>query len=142
MLDLSQLDLSPNLWLYINFDCNLSCSYCMAKSTPTAPRRMLGLTNVRRLVDQAAALGFRDLFFTGGEPFLLAQIYDMLAYASAHVRTTVMTNGTPLHGRRLDRLCAIASENLRVQVSLDGGRPEEHDAYRGQWAWARTVASI
>jgi hypothetical protein len=27
-------------------------------------------------------------------------------------------------------------------VSLDGGRPEEHDAYRGQGSWEKTVEGI
>jgi MoaA/NifB/PqqE/SkfB family radical SAM enzyme len=141
-MDLSQSPLSPKLWLFTNFDCNLRCSYCVTKSNPTVPRRALGLTNVRQLVDEAVALGFRDLFFTGGEPFILDDIYEMLAYASARVNTMVLTNAVLLSGKRLDRLCAIANENLRVQVSLDGGGPEEHDAYRGQGTWARTVTSI
>jgi MoaA/NifB/PqqE/SkfB family radical SAM enzyme len=134
--------LSPKLWLYTNFDCNLSCSYCVTKSTPTTPRRALGLNNVRQLVDEAATLGFRDVFLTGGEPFILDEIYEALAYSSARLRTTVLTNALLLSEKRLDRLCLIANENLRVQVSLDGGRPEEHDAYRGRGTWNRTVASI
>jgi MoaA/NifB/PqqE/SkfB family radical SAM enzyme len=49
--------LSPKLWLYTNFDCNLRCSYCVAESTPTARRRALGLANAQRLVDEAVVLG-------------------------------------------------------------------------------------
>lgn len=142
MVDGSQSSLSPNLWLYTNFDCNLSCPYCVTRSTPTAPRLALGLNNVLRVVDEAVALGFHDLFFTGGEPFMLDELYEMLAYASARVRTTVLTNAVLLRGRRLDRLSSIANGNLRVQVSLDGSRPEEHDPYRGEGTWARTVTGI
>ena len=130
------------LWLYTNYDCNLTCSYCVAESSPSAPRRALGLGKVRHLVDEAFDLGFTDIFFTGGEPFLLDDIYDMLAYASARVRTTVLTNAMLLRGRRLEKLAAIANDNLIVQVSLDGGRPDDHDAYRGQGSWAKTVAGI
>lgn len=130
------------LWIYTNFDCNLRCSYCVAESTPSAPRRAIGLETAVRVVDEALALGFEDIFFTGGEPFILDEIYEMLAYASARARTTVLTNGMLFNGRRLERLCAIRSENLTVQVSLDGGRAEDHDAYRGAGTWARTVAGI
>jgi MoaA/NifB/PqqE/SkfB family radical SAM enzyme len=130
------------LWLYTNYDCNLRCSYCVAKSSPNAPRRALGLANIQRLVAEAVELGFSDIFFTGGEPFILNDIYDMLAYASARVKTTVLTNAMILRGPRLDKLCAIANDNLIVQVSLDGGRPEHHDAYRGQDSWAKTVEGI
>ncbi len=130
------------LWIYTNYDCNLRCTYCVAKSSPTAPRRALGLANVQRLVDEAVALGFSDIFFTGGEPFLLPDIYAMLAYSSARVRTTVLTNAMLLHGVRLEKLVAIANPKLIIQVSLDGGRAEDHDAYRGKGAWAKTVEGI
>ena len=85
--------LLEKLWLYTNFDCNLVCSYCVSESTPTAPRRPLGLARVRKLVDEACALGFKKLLLTGGEPFLLEDIYDMLEYASARLDTTILTNG-------------------------------------------------
>jgi MoaA/NifB/PqqE/SkfB family radical SAM enzyme len=94
------------------------------------------------LVDEAVELGFSDVFFTGGEPFILNEMYDMLAYSSARVRTTVLTNGMLLRGRRLDKLCEIDNDNLNLQVSLDGGRPEHNDAYRGKGSWAKTVDSI
>jgi MoaA/NifB/PqqE/SkfB family radical SAM enzyme len=93
-------------------------------------------------VDEALVLGFNRLFLTGGEPFMLEAIYDMLAYASSHVDTTVLTNAMLLRGKRLERLAAIANEKLTVQVSLDGARREHHDAYRGRGTWARTVEAI
>ena len=134
------------LWVYTNYDCNLKCSYCVAKSGPTAPRRALGLANVQRLVDEAVSLGFGDVFFTGGEPFILEDIYDMLAYSANRVKTTVLTNAMLLRGMRLEKLVAtaksVSTENLIVQVSLDGGRPEDHDAYRGKGSWEKTVEGI
>ncbi len=130
------------LWIYTNYDCNLRCTYCVAKSSPNAPRRAIGLANARQLVDEAVALGFEHIFFTGGEPFILPDIYAMLAHSSARVPTTVLTNAMLLRGTRLERLIAIANDNLIVQVSLDGGRAEDHDAYRGKGAWEKTVVGI
>jgi MoaA/NifB/PqqE/SkfB family radical SAM enzyme len=130
------------LWIYTNYDCNLRCSYCVAKSGPNVPRRAIGLANVKRLVDEAITLGFEHVFFTGGEPFLLNDIYEMLAYSSARIRTTVLTNAMLLRGARLERLKVINNDNLIVQVSLDGGRPEDHDAYRGAGAWAKAVEGM
>ncbi len=130
------------LWIYTNYDCNLKCSYCVAKSSPNAPRRALSLPIVKQLVDEAMALGFTDVFFTGGEPFILNNIYEMLAYSSARVKTTVLTNAMLLRGARLDRLCAVANDHLIVQVSLDGARAEHHDYYRGTGSWAKTVEGL
>ena len=97
---------------------------------------------MRRLIDDAAQLGFVHAFFTGGEPFLLPDIYDMLAYASARMQTTVLTNAMLLNGPRLQKLVSVANESLIVQVSLDGGRAEDHDAYRGAGSWSRAVEGI
>ena len=130
------------LWIYTNYDCNLKCSYCVAKSGPKVPRRALGPERVRRLVDEAVDLGFEQVFFTGGEPFLLEDIHDMLAYSSSRIKTTVLTNAMLLRGRRLEQLCDVANPNLIVQVSLDGGRPEDHDAYRGPGTWQKTLDGI
>jgi MoaA/NifB/PqqE/SkfB family radical SAM enzyme len=133
------------LWLYTNYDCNLKCSYCVAKSGPNVPRRALGLDNVKRLVDESVELGFEHVFFTGGEPFLLNEIYEMLEYSSARIKTTVLTNAILLRGARLEKLRAvagIANDNLIVQVSLDGGRAEDHNFYRGAGAWEKAVEGI
>jgi MoaA/NifB/PqqE/SkfB family radical SAM enzyme len=140
------------LWIYTNYDCNLRCSYCVAKSGPNVSRRAIGLSNAKRLVDEAVALGFDHIFFTGGEPLLLNDIYDMLAYSAARVKTTLLTNAMLLKQNvsgtnmtRLDKLCAVAQDagdNFVVQVSLDGGRPEDHDAYRGTGSWTKTVEGI
>ncbi len=130
------------LWIYTNYDCNLRCSYCVAKSSPNAPRRGIGINNVRQLVDEAAELGFEHVFFTGGEPFLLPDIYDMLAYASARVPTSVLTNAMLIRGPRLEKLIAIRNPNLILQVSVDGGEPEHHDAYRGKGSWAKAIEGI
>ena len=130
------------LWIYTNYDCNLRCSYCVAKSSPNTSRRALGLENVKRVVDEALNLDFKEIFLTGGEPFLLKEIYEMTAYASEKLPTTVLTNGMLMKGSRLEKLCAVANDNLIIQVSLDGGTAEDHEAYRGKGTWAKTIEGI
>src|SRR5260370_5780428 len=48
--------LGSRLWLYTNFDCNLRCDYCCVRSSPSAPRRALGLDHVQRIAGEAAPL--------------------------------------------------------------------------------------
>lgn len=134
--------LQLKLWLYTNYDCNLSCSYCVAESSPRAPRRSLDLETIQQLVDEALELGFDQVFFTGGEPMLLEEIYAMLDYSARRINTTLLTNGMLLKGKRLERLGTVSRERLAVQVSLDGSQPEYHDPYRGTGSWAKTVEGI
>ena len=141
----SQKTFSWKLWLYTNFHCNLRCTYCVAESTPTAAPRTLPLATVRQLVDEAVALGFQRLYLTGGEPLILDDIYEMIAYACDRVPTTVLTNAMLLTGRRWQRLQDVhagTNGNLTVQVSLDGAQAAHHDPYRGPGSWEKTVAGI
>jgi MoaA/NifB/PqqE/SkfB family radical SAM enzyme len=130
------------LWIYTNYDCNLRCRYCVARSSPRAARRAIGLAELERLVDEALNLGFDHIYLTGGEPLILDEIYAMAACASQRVATTLLTNAMLVKGVRLEKLSAIRNDNLIMQVSLDGAQPEHHESYRGAGSWAGTVQGI
>jgi sulfatase maturation enzyme AslB (radical SAM superfamily) len=130
------------LWLYTNFDCNLRCDYCCVRSSPKAPRRALGLECVRRIAIEAAVLSVDEIFVTGGEPLLLADIGEIVASCAAAAPTTVLTNGMLLSGRRLETLRSLPSERVTLQISLDSPTPERHDRHRGTGTWARTWKGI
>jgi pyruvate-formate lyase-activating enzyme len=130
------------LWLYTNFDCNLHCDYCCVRSSPSVPRRELGLTRVQRIAREAAELGVKEIFVTGGEPFLLEDIGDILLACAAAAPTTVLTNGMLFTGRRAESLRALLRDRIVLQISLDSATPELHDLHRGHASWARTREGI
>lgn len=134
--------LLPRVWIYTNFDCNLTCRYCVARSGPRVERRGLSLATFKRLVDEAAAHGIRELFITGGEPFLLPDIGEKLRHAAERLPTTVLTNAMLFQGRRLETVRGLVGLDLRFQVSLDGPDAATHDAYRGANSWQRTIEGI
>jgi pyruvate-formate lyase-activating enzyme len=130
------------VWLYTNFDCNLRCDYCCVRSSPTAPRRPLGLARVRRIAAEAAELGVGELLLTGGEPFLLPDIGEMLLACASAAPTTVLTNGMLFAGRRLESLRRLPRERVTLQISLDSPTPERHDRHRGTGTWRRAWRGI
>ena len=130
------------LWLYTNFDCNLHCDYCCVRSSPTAPRRELGLARVQRISREAAELGVKEIFVTGGEPFLLEDISEILISCAEAAPTTVLTNGMLFSGRRTESLRALPRDRIVLQVSLDSATRELHDLHRGPGTWARTREGI
>jgi pyruvate-formate lyase-activating enzyme len=130
------------LWLYTNFDCNLRCDYCCVRSSPAAPRRELGLARVQRIARDAVELGVKEIFVTGGEPFLLEDIGEILAVCAAAAPTTVLTNGMLFTGRRVETLRALPRDRIVLQISLDSATPELHDLHRGPGSWARTRNGI
>ena len=130
------------LWLYTNFDCNLSCDYCCVRSSPKAPRRALGIESVRRIASEATQLGVKEIFVTGGEPFMLPDFDEILLACAAAAPTTVLTNGMLFAGSRLATLRALPRERISFQISLDSPTPERHESHRGKGTWARTWNGI
>jgi pyruvate-formate lyase-activating enzyme len=130
------------LWVYTNFNCNLACDYCCVGSSPRADPRTVAFDDFCRLVDDAAQYGVAELYLTGGEPMLLADLPDRLRFAAARLPTTVLTNGMLLRGKRLQRIDALSRTNLTLQISLDSATPELHDRHRGAGSFARTIEGI
>ena len=130
------------LWLYTNFDCNLHCDYCCVRSSPAAPRRELGLARVQQIAREAPGLGVKEIFVTGGEPFLLENIGEILASCAVAAPTTVLTNGMLFTGRRAESLRALPRDRIVLQISLDSATPKLHDLHRGPGTWARAREGI
>jgi len=130
------------IWLYTNFDCNLRCDYCCVRSSPQAPRRALGLERVRRIASEGAELGVGEFFITGGEPFLLPDIGEILTACAETAPTTVLTNGMLFAGRRLESLRSLPRERVTLQISVDSPTPGRHDRHRGKGTWARAWKGI
>jgi len=130
------------LWLYTNFDCNLACDYCCVRSSPRTPRRALGRDTVRRIAGEAVKAGVSELLLTGGEPFLLPDLDELVSTCVAARPTTLLTNGMLFRGRRLAALRRMPRAGLALQISIDSATPERHDAHRGAGSWARAVAGV
>jgi len=131
------------LWLYTNFHCNLACTYCSVASSPQARRREIGMDRFCELVDEAVVEGFTELYVTGGEPFLQADIVDKLLYASAHLDTVCLTNGMLYQGYRREQLQRLAGRpRLTLQTSIDGAVAAMHDTTRGRGSWARAMDGL
>lgn len=135
------------LWIQLSGTwCNLECTHCLNASGPRAPwLRPLDAGVVRHAIDEAAALGVKELYVTGGEPFLHPDVLPLLERALTVAPTSVLTNGTRVTERVADALAALAARaaySLEVRVSLDAVDEAENDAIRGRGAWAGAVRAI
>jgi MoaA/NifB/PqqE/SkfB family radical SAM enzyme len=134
--------LPGRVWLYSNYHCNLACTYCLTASAPGVPRRELGAARMLAVAAEARDLGFTGLGVTGGEPFLLPWLPDVLAKMSEILPVVALSNGTLFTGARLERLRPLAGRPLHIQISLDGAQPDVHDAERGDGGHAAAVGAI
>jgi MoaA/NifB/PqqE/SkfB family radical SAM enzyme len=130
------------LWLYSNYHCNLRCVYCLTESAPEVPRRLLAPDEMIEAAEQAQVLGFRALGVTGGEPFLIRELPEILAELARRLPVTVLTNATLFTSRLLARMRPLADLPVTVQTSLDSAEPEVNDEFRAPRNFAKVVDAI
>ncbi len=129
------------LWAYTNFDCNLACAYCCAESSPRAAPRRLEPDLAGDVFAEFRMLGGRELFLTGGEPFMHPSLGE-LADAAAGLELTILTNAMVFGRGRRRELLESLDRSVTMQVSLDSATPELHDRQRGAGSWARALDGI
>ena len=134
--------IGSRMWIYSNFDCNLRCDYCCVRSSPKTPRRALGVDRVKRIVQEARAIPVREFFVTGGEPFLLHDIGEIIGACASVAPTTVLTNGMMFSGARAAILRDLPKERVVFQISMDSATPELHDLHRGAGTWNKAWTGV
>jgi MoaA/NifB/PqqE/SkfB family radical SAM enzyme len=135
------------LWIQLTGTwCNLECTHCLNASGPKEPwLQPLAAGTARRAIADAERLGVKEIYFTGGEPFLHRHILPLLEQSLAVAPTTVLTNGTvitPAIADALAALAAAAAYSLEIRISLDDVDAARNDRIRGAGAWAKAVRAI
>jgi pyruvate-formate lyase-activating enzyme len=143
-IELAHLD---NLWFQVTGTlCNLACAHCFNSSGPGVKTfGYLSLADVRRELEVGARRGVREVFFTGGEPFLHTAIAEMLSASLEYAATTVLTNGTLINDRMTDQLAEIERRSrysLEIRVSIDSFDERTNDAIRGAGVFQRVMATV
>jgi molybdenum cofactor biosynthesis enzyme MoaA len=143
-VELRSLD---TLWFQVGGTvCNLACTHCFISCSPTNhTHERMSLAEVRRYLDEAAELGVREYYFTGGEPFLNPEMEAILEAALEVGPANVLTNGLLLDPERCHRLKALADASdysLDLRVSLDGYDAETNDPIRGAGTFDRILSGI
>jgi sulfatase maturation enzyme AslB (radical SAM superfamily) len=143
-VELSSLD---TLWFQVGGTvCNLACTHCFISCSPTNhTHEPMTLAEVERYLEQAVALGVKEYYFTGGEPFLNPEMEAILAATLKVGPASVLTHGLLLDRQRCRRLAALAAGSeysLDLRVSLDGLSAEANDPIRGAGTFARALQGI
>ncbi len=121
--------------------CAYACVHCRADAQPQ--RHPLELTTEEgfRLIDRLAAFGNNPiLIFTGGDPMMRRDLFDLIAYATEKgLRCSLTPTATALPTKaRLQK--ARDAGIRRIALSLDAPRPAIHDDFRKvAGSWQRTM---
>jgi MoaA/NifB/PqqE/SkfB family radical SAM enzyme len=136
-----RLDGFGTLFVEVVGQCNERCTHCYASSSPDIDER-LSEDVCLSIVDDAAALGFECIQFTGGDPLLCSFLPKLVAHArkSSIPSIEIYTNGLALSQRLLETL---APNEPSFAISLYSADPASHDAItQTPGSHARTIAAI
>lgn len=120
--------LNPHVVWEMTGECNLKCIHCHAFGGE-ASYDELSKEEGRALIDQIASLSIRSLVFTGGEPLLREDLFELIEYAKSIGFTVfIATNGT-LITKEVAKL--LKEFDVGVVIGIDAMNPEIHDTIRG-----------
>ena len=127
--------------------CNLRCRHCyQSVAVPEMSYQEIcgAIDNIRSAFQSWVTLYNMEMspsfHFTGGEPFLRKDLFEILGYVrSCGFPVSLMSNGTLIDGDMARRIKEAGVSD--VQVSLDG-LEATHEHLRGKGSFRRTLAGI
>ncbi len=115
-------------WNYTR-KCNLKCVHCYSQSANREYENELTTEEAKRVIDDLAEFKVPTILFSGGEPLIRHDFFELAEYASKKgIRPTISTNGTLITKDKAKRIKEIGVGY--VGISLDGLK-ETNDKFRG-----------
>jgi radical SAM protein with 4Fe4S-binding SPASM domain len=109
--------------------CNLKCVHCYNDSGTDKTGNDLTKEQAKGIIDDLADFGVPSVLFSGGEPLMRPDLFELISYArDKGLQTVISTNGTLITDKAAKKIkdCGV----WYVGVSLDGIGPV-NDRFRG-----------
>lgn len=117
--------------------CNSRCRMC---DIPSRKTEELTTRELLRLLRELSVCGVRTVVFSGGEPLIREDIFDLISYAKVNRMAVCLTS----NGYCLDDVSAYKLSETGVDVvniSVEGAQPV-HDFLRGNGAFDKAMAAL
>jgi MoaA/NifB/PqqE/SkfB family radical SAM enzyme len=116
--------------LSLTHRCQCSCLHCGVGSQNRKGGAELDKTAYLGIIDEASRLGACSIYFFGGEPLLVPELFEYIAYARTRgLLTRCDTNGLLLNEAMVIRLKKTGLDE--IGISIDSLNKEIHDKNRG-----------
>ncbi|MCR5148509.1 MAG: radical SAM protein [Eubacterium sp.] len=138
-----RLDQMPHsVYWGISSDCNFRCKYCYADCETIKDISLhdsMSIDKYQTVIDKIKEYGFVEIVFTGGEPLLNKNVFEMAYYAKEKgLYCGLLTNGSLV--KKFD------IENFKifdyVKISIDSANRDHNDRLRGKGSFDRIVEAI
>jgi MoaA/NifB/PqqE/SkfB family radical SAM enzyme len=117
--------------LSVTWKCQCKCVHCSAESFVNKPADLLSVDELKTVVDGAIDLGANLIIYTGGEPLLRPEIYELIQYVPKDkAMAMIFTNGLELAKDGVAEKLAKAGLST-LNISIDHLDAKKHDEWRG-----------
>jgi MoaA/NifB/PqqE/SkfB family radical SAM enzyme len=117
-------------WIYISLTnkCPLDCMMCGVKYLNR--KTELSTEALKKIILEISRYGGdQSILFTGGEPFLRKDIFELIKYSSSlGLPTEVVSNGQLIDDKLAERIVKSGLQN--IAISLDGATAETYESIR------------
>lgn len=115
--------------LQVTTRCQANCVHCSAARHRKTDRQELSTDNWKRVIRESEQLGSVSIVFTGGEPLLRPDIYELIEFVDKDEAVALMfCNGLLLNNENVKKL---ASAGLHcIHISIDSPEAKAHDEMR------------
>jgi SynChlorMet cassette radical SAM/SPASM protein ScmE len=128
--------------LDITSRCNLRCRYCYHFSGAGDVDQDLPKEEWLQFFEELNRCAVMSVTLSGGEPFFRKDLKDLIESIVANrMRFNILSNGTLITDDMAEFLFSTGRCD-GVQVSIDGSKPETHDAFRGKGNLNRAIEGI
>ena len=110
--------------------CNLRCVHCYSSATNQVSTETLTTKQAKSFICDMAEFGVPVLLFSGGEPLLREDIFELADFARERgIRTVLSTNGTLITESVAEKIRTVGF--AEAGISLDG-IGDNNDRFRGK----------
>ena len=116
------------LW-EVSRDCPLGCGTCRHASLPVGSSKGLTTDEAVRFIDSIAHSFQTNLIFSGPEPLVRADLFDLADYArTRNIGVVLATNATQFDVKAARK--AVEVKIRQLEIYLDGSSGRSHDGFR------------
>src|SRR5665647_2996051 len=129
LLQFSDLNRPLVVWNMTN-RCNLRCKHCYIEAEDHNYENELSTDEAKTFIADLAEMKVPVLLFSGGEPLLRQDIFELGALAAEKgLRPVISSNGTLIDDEMAKKIKAAGFQY--VGISIDGA-PDTHDEFRNK----------
>ena len=120
------------------FACDSNCLHCASASKSEAENELDTKDSIK-LIDQIQNFGANWVGFSGGEPLLRTDLFDIITHIrKVGLKASIITDGHLLNSKAYEK---IIRNEVRVSISIDGEKAT-NDKIRGKGAYNKALSAI